>query len=334
MISKILPANSFYHTCRYICNKAGAEVLMVDGVRGHNYKLMAEDFIRQQQMRSSRKLACFHGVLSFYPGESPSNELMREVSRKYLEQLGIVNTQYSVTKHTDRAHLHLHIVANMVDYDGKSISDSYLGLRGKKVAQQLTSDYKLIPAIGKNLIKTNLENLNETEIHRYKIYQAISESLPYCRNMDELERRILKAGIETLYKFKGSTQEKQGVSFKLWEFSFKGSQVDRKFSYGNLQKAFALIQGSEMRLKGGRFEKDTGSCYSGNSIVGQIASPINGLNFDPGLQGVDILGKLYKEIQIMGGMLIKPENSHEEIPIELLKEERRQRKKRSKRMLR
>lgn len=236
MISKVVPANSFYHTCRYIVNKPGAEVLEVEGVRGHNYKYMAADFETQQQMRPSKEVACFHGILSFYPGENPSDSIMIEIAQKYLADLGIVNTQYAISKHTDKAHLHLHIVANMVNNDGKSIKDSYIGLRGKKIAQKLTQEYKLVPALEKNLKLTHLENLSETEANKYKVYIAISEILPLCRSMQELEARLLDRGIETQYKYKGHTNEKQGISFKTGNFCFKGSQVDRKFSFAGLQK--------------------------------------------------------------------------------------------------
>lgn len=240
MISKVVPANSFYHTCRYITNKPGAEVLEVDGVRGHDFKLMATDFETQQLMRPNKEVACFHGILSFYPGEKPSDSVMKEIAHKYLEQLGIVNTQFAISKHTDKAHLHLHIVANMVNNDGKSIRDSYIGLRGKKIAQKLTQDYQLIPALEKNLKLTHLENLSETEGNKYKVYIAISETLPLCRNMQELEARLKEQGIETQYKYKGHTNEKQGISFRIGDFCFKGSQVDRKFSFAGLQKSICL----------------------------------------------------------------------------------------------
>jgi hypothetical protein len=242
MISKPVPANSFYHTCRYISNKPGAELLIAEGVRGHDYKLMAEDFLIQQQLRPDKKQACFHSILSFYPGEKPSDETMKEIVMKYLKELGIVNTQYAISKHTDKAHLHLHIVANMVNNEGKAISDSWIGLKGKKIAQRLTQEYKLIPALEKNLRLTNLEALSHSETNKYKIYIAISENLPHCRTIEELEIRLLKQGIETQYKYKGQTQEKQGVSFKLENISFKGSQVDRKYSLTGLEKILVLQQ--------------------------------------------------------------------------------------------
>jgi hypothetical protein len=48
-------------------------------------------------------------------------------------------------------------------------------------------------------------------------------------------------GIHTQYKYKGQTQELQGISFRIGKDRFKGSQIDRKFSPGNLQKALAAM---------------------------------------------------------------------------------------------
>ncbi|HTR29410.1 MAG TPA: relaxase/mobilization nuclease domain-containing protein [Puia sp.] len=242
MVSNVFPGHSFYHAGRYVSKKPGAELLDYVGVRGYDYKLMAEDFIAQSELRPSKQKACFHAALSFYPGEKPTDETMTQIAREYLEGLGIVNTQYVIVKHTDRAHLHLHILANMVDNDGKSIKDGWIGLQGKKVAQQLTRKYKLIPAKGKNLDLTHLEAMSQSEVNRYKIYQAIVDALPHCRTLKDLELRLMAQGIHTLYKYKGQTQELQGISFSIGKDRFKGSQIDRKFSLGNLQKALAAMR--------------------------------------------------------------------------------------------
>jgi hypothetical protein len=62
---------SFYHAGRYVSKKPGAELLDYLGVRGYDYKLMAEDFIAQSELRPSKQKACLHAALSFYPGEKP-----------------------------------------------------------------------------------------------------------------------------------------------------------------------------------------------------------------------------------------------------------------------
>ncbi len=80
MLSKVFSGHSFYHACRYIVNKPGAEILESEGVRGHDYRLMADDFITQQQLRPQKEKACFHCSLSFYPGEVLSNEMMAKLA--------------------------------------------------------------------------------------------------------------------------------------------------------------------------------------------------------------------------------------------------------------
>ena len=46
--------------------------------------------------------------------------------------------------------------------------------------------------------------------NRYVIYQAISEKLSLCKNLNDLQHQLKKLGIETLLKYKGQTDELQG----------------------------------------------------------------------------------------------------------------------------
>lgn len=241
MVSKVLTGHSFYGTIRYICQQQKqAEILACEGVRAYDYRLMIQDFLLQKQLRPSKQQACFHGVLSFYPGENPDSEKMVAIAKEYLAEVGLTDTQYMVAKHADKKHLHLHIVANLVNNYGKSIQDNWIGYRGKKAAQRLTQVYGLTPALQKDLTQTNRQALHRSEAVKYDIYAAILESLPRCRTMEQLEVALLKAGIETQYKYKSGTTERQGVSFRKGDDCFKGSQVDRRFSLGHLEKTLAL----------------------------------------------------------------------------------------------
>lgn len=249
MISKALKADSFYHTCRYVCQKKGAEVLLADGVRSHDFRLMAEDFTRQQASRPGKEKAGVHLILSFHPDEKPSDDLMKEIAWEYLKRLGITDTQVAIIKHTDTNHPHLHIVLNLVDNAGNAISDSWIGLRGKKIAQDLTQKYQLIPAIRKNVNLAKLESMNASEAAKAEIYEVISATLPRCQTLAELEFHLRIKGIETKYKYKGQTQEKQGISFKKGNLCFKGSEIDRGFSLGNLQKTLAIPKNQRLKTK-------------------------------------------------------------------------------------
>lgn len=246
MISKVLDGHSFGPACKYICNRKEAEILEAEGVREDNYKEMAMDFTAQAMLREHKKQACFHAILSFHPDDEVDKDMMNEIARKYLEGIGIKNTQYVIALHTDKQHLHLHLLANMVNYEGRSISNAFIGWRGKEEAMRLTEAYKLIPADHKNLSRTNLEALNASQANRYKIYEAITESLPACRNMDELEACLQKRGITIQYKYKSGTDEKQGISFKIGEDCIKGSKVDRQYSQAGLEKILEHNRGNQL----------------------------------------------------------------------------------------
>lgn len=295
-----------------MCNKAGADVLEAEGVRGYNYRYMAEDFLRQAADRPGKGQAYFHAVLSFYPGEKPTDEMMVEIGRKYLEEIGITDTQFAFTKHTDKAHLHLHIIANMVNNQGESISDSWIGARGKRAAQKLTKEYGLVPAEKKNLALTNLDALDQSERNRYQIYTAIMNSLPTCRNMDELVARLKEQDIETVFKYKGQTKERQGISFRLGAECFKGGKVDRKFSLANLEKT----------LKAQRIDITTPAHLLSPPVARSPVKDASRFRLSlPDLGPVIPRGRnnLLEE-------LLKPEYTYDSIPYELLKEARKRKK--------
>jgi hypothetical protein len=315
MLSKVFSGHSFYHACRYIVNKPGAEVLECEGVRGHDYRLMAEDFILQQQLRPQKEKACFHCSLSFYPGEILSNETMAKIAKEYLEKLNITETQFAITKHTDRKHLHLHVVANMVNNNGKAITDSYLGLRGKKLAQQLTQQYNLTPALRKNLALTNYQALRQSEVNKYKVYEAILDALPQCKTMQDLEKKLQQQGIETQYKYKGQTNERQGVSFKIGEYSFKGSKVDRKFSLSQLEQTIATNQKQLLKP------------MQKASVLLRTNSNENS-SFSSEQHKTSLSKNLSESIDKAVEILLKPEQEFQQTPAALLKENKQRKKKR------
>jgi hypothetical protein len=245
MISKVIIGKTFYGACRYVCmDQKRALVLETEGVRSYDYKLMAKDFEMQQAFRPSLKNVVFHGILSFYPGEKIEDQKMAEIANEYLQEMKIINTQFAIVKHIDKNHSHLHIIANLVNNKGEAIKDNWIGLNGKKVAQKLTSKYGLKEAVKKNLEMTNFEALNEKEANKYIIYQAIAEKISSCKNLEELKEKLKQKNIETVYKYKGQTKELQGISFAIGKYKFKGSEIDRKFSVGNLQK---IIQQQEKK---------------------------------------------------------------------------------------
>jgi len=176
---------------------------------------------------------------------------MVEIAEQYLSRIGVVNTQYVIAKHTDRDHLHMHVIGNRVDNDGHSIAEGWLGLRAKKVAQELTQEHDLKAVQAKDLALTHKESLQPAEAKRYQIYEAIVESLDKSDDLPDLERRLSKRGIDTQYRRNERTQEPEGISFRLGKQCYKGSQIDREFSLSGLEQHFEtkrLAQEQEQQM--------------------------------------------------------------------------------------
>ena len=249
MVSKIfLTGQSFRETCSYLCmDQERAEVLAVEGVRAHDLRLMAEDFETQHLFEPEKEKPVFHGVLSFPHGEDPGDAKMIEIARKYLEEIEMPNTQYAMIKHTDKEHLHLHVLANRVNNEGVIIGQGLIIERGIKAARKLTQEYGLRPDTGKNLAATNLGRLSEADAKRYRLYKLIQDQLPGCRRVEDLEMRLMEKGVTTRYKVDEVSGKRVGISFRIGNRSFKGSYVDRACSLKKLEMNIA--QQVELALK-------------------------------------------------------------------------------------
>ena len=237
MLNKLNIGKKFSKTCRYVCgDSTRAIVLDAEGVRAYNWKFMSEDFERQHALRPSLNKAVFHGILSFYPGESIEDRKMVAIAREYLEKTGISDTQYSITRHIDTSHSHLHIIANLVNNKRESIKVNWIGFRAAKVCRELNRKYGLKEATSKNLSITHFDRLPKKDLNRYVIYQGVLEMLPQSKSMDDLKENLAKINIEILYRYEEQTNKVQGIIFKLGDYKYKGSRVDKMFSARNLER--------------------------------------------------------------------------------------------------
>jgi hypothetical protein len=241
MIGRIFEAGrSFRQACHYVSKDLErAIVLETEGVRQRNYKQMADDFELQHRLRPEKEKPVFHAVVSFATGENPEDEKLVQLSREFMEGIGMTNTQAAYFKHIDTTHVHVHIVANRVSNSGEIIGEGMICERGIRTAREVTRKYALQTEEKKNMALINREALHGVAAKRYRLYEAIRDELPACRQLEDLERRLLERGITTRYRLDPATGARVGVSFRIENHAFKGSQVDNDFSIRGLERHLA-----------------------------------------------------------------------------------------------
>ena len=236
MIGKITKGGSFKGCVKYVLDKEKAELLFADGVLLGSDENIINGFETQRQLKPEISKPVGHISLSFSPQDAPrlSDKALIRLAQEYLKEMGIDNTQYIIVRHNDARHPHCHIVFNRIDNEGKLISDKNDFYRNGQVTKKLKEKYGL--TFGKGKMQVNRNKLKEPDKTKYQIHRAVSAALVKSKNWEEFIKAVYKQGVKMQPKFKGNSKEIQGISFERNGYTFKGSQIDRKFSFANLDK--------------------------------------------------------------------------------------------------
>ncbi len=238
MIAKIMKGSDFKAVVYYILNdEKGTQIIDADGLFLENNDTIAQGFIGQAQMNPRVTKAVGHIALSFSKEDAPrlNNTVMAQITREYMERMGIKDTQYIIGRHFDKEHPHVHIAFNRIDNNGKTISDRNDRFRSERICKELTKKYGLHFANGKEQVK--IDQLREPDKTRYELYNILKAEVGRCRDWNALLERVKRQGVEVQFKYKGQTDDIQGIVFSMNGYRFNGSKVDRQFSYSKINAA-------------------------------------------------------------------------------------------------
>ena len=296
MIAKIIKGSGFKGVINYILDpKKGTELIDSSGVRTDSTSHIIRSFIDQTKLNPRVGKVVGHISLSFSVQDSPklNNEWMVKVAREYMEKMGIKDTQYIIGRHFDKEHPHIHIAFNRIDNNGKTISDRNDRFRSEKICKKLTAKYGLYFADGKEKVKEH--RLKEPDKTKYEIYQTLKAEIAQCRNWKDLLARLKKQDIDVRFKYKGNSQEVQGIIFEKNGYHFNGSKVDRSFSYSKID--FALQQND--REHGQQMQGTLNLISNVASVTSEIANELIegglGLFQRHGTVPAEVYNTLYKK---------------------------------------
>lgn len=277
-MGKISKGRSFNKCVKYILDKGkDTKLLYAQGVRLKSRGSIVQSFIAQAKLNPKLGISVGHISLSFSAEDKNklSSEFLVKVGREYMQKMGIANTQYIVAQHFDKEHPHIHLCFNRVDNIGKTISDKNDRHRSVKICRELTEKYGLHIAQGKEKVKEH--RLKEPDKTKYEIYNAIKNAIPQCKNWEQLSDELNKQGIDIKYKYKGQTDEIQGIIFSKNAYSFNGSRVDRMFSYTKID---ALLRENNISVNKAQQQSNSNEINQEQSVsvAGSILDGLSGMS--------------------------------------------------------
>lgn len=253
MIAKIVKGSSFRGVVNYILDKEkDAKILVCDGLFSEDKDTIVMSFEAQARMNPRVMKPVGHIALAFSKEDERrlTDRTMAGIALEYLERMGIKDTQVLVVRHFDKEHPHVHIAFNRIANDGRTISDQNERIRSTRICKELTRKYGLYVSEGKEKVK--LHRLKEPDKTKYELYFLLKSEVSRYGNWRQLAVNLEKQGVEMQFKYKGKSNEVQGVIFSKNGYSFSGSKIDRRFSYSKIDEAMnANRQEEQQRIMTG-----------------------------------------------------------------------------------
>jgi len=276
MIGKITKGAAFKGCVRYVTDKRDAKLLAAEGVLLQDRNSIIRSFITQAMMKPDIKHPVGHISLSYSPDDETrlTDKAMVILAKEYMQEMGIKDTQYIIMRHHDNGNPHVHLVYNRIDNNGKVISDKNDRYRNEAVCKKLKDKYSLSYGKGKEKVKQH--RLRDKDKVKYETYSAIKAALSKSADWDSFERLLKEKGVTLSYKYKGQTKEVQGISFAKDGISFKGSEVDRSFSYSKIDAK--LKANVEEQRQDNTIAKESNTQNQKADLVGSLIDGLGSLS--------------------------------------------------------
>lgn len=246
MIAKIVKGSSFKGVVNYILDKEkDAKILVCDGLFAEDKDTIAMSFEAQSKMNPKVTKPVGHISLAFSKEDEHrlTDRTMAGIALEYLKEMGITDTQILIVRHFDKEHPHVHIAFNRIANNGRTISDRNERIRSARICKEITRKYSLYLGSGKEQVKRH--RLKEPDKTRYGLYTILKSEVSRCGNWRQLAANLKKQGVDMRFKYKGKSDEVQGVVFTMNGYSFSGSKIDRRFSYAKIDAALGYNRHNE-----------------------------------------------------------------------------------------
>ena len=241
MLAKQVKGRDFHGCLAYVLGKAGA-IKIGGNVRGRDPLALSHEFLQPIHDRSHLTRLVYHCALSLPPGEILEDWTWRKITKDYLEAMGFKYSQYILVRHTDTDHhQHVHIVANRVGMDGKTVSESFDHFRCQTVVRAIEEAYNLQPVTsswesGRKAL--SLRQLNkEAETGKPSVQRILQETIadivPVSLSLADLVKRLQSHKIKS-YGFYGRKGRLQGITYEFDGVTMSGTALGHNYQVGGL----------------------------------------------------------------------------------------------------
>lgn len=243
MIGKIIIGKSFRGCITYCLEnkkhilenesalKSRAEVLTYNLCYGDKLELVKQ-FSEVRNLNPKLSKPVMHITLSFAPGEFLEKGKLTSLVEECAIDLGFEKNQFIAIAHSDTKHQHLHIVANRVGFDGRTVKDSHNYQKIAAYCRSMELKHGLRQVLSpRRYLSKEMRNIPRLDTRKERLQKNIRECLSTAKNYQEFEWQMKHKHYEVL--------KARGIAFiDPQKVRIKGSEVG--YSLSKIEKILSL----------------------------------------------------------------------------------------------
>lgn len=218
-------------------NEKDAEIVFNQNLIGDNPAEISKEFAMIQRLNT----VCIKNTISIVISpciedkEKLNKRLLKNICERFMEKLQLGDRQAIGFTHNDKAHLHIHLYCNRINFQGKAYNDSFISKECQRIAKEIAKELNLTTVEEIQIRKRNKTKAVRNEI--LKNHQSVIKEKP--KTIDEYFKLLKQKEIEARPIINKSNQL-QGFRYKFKNSEFKGSEVNWKLTGSNLIKQISL----------------------------------------------------------------------------------------------
>jgi hypothetical protein len=259
---KIHKANNFMGAFDYNDQKLNhkdpkqrAELLDHNFIR-YDREAVSKEVSFLQQLRPKLTRDAYHVSLNFAAEDKLINKQLITIAQEYLRGMGFDNNLYSIWKHHDADHLHIHALASRIRYDGSVVSDSNNYKRSEALCRRLEQKYGLAVVRSSEEAEERAPNKDELEMvqrtgkpsDRMLMQERVKLAVAKSNSIESFIKKCQEQGIYLLFNQSKSTGRVSGITYVMDNgFQAKGQKLGNMYKWKNILNTIRYEQGTDSK---------------------------------------------------------------------------------------
>ena len=240
MIGKITIGKSFRGCLMYCLNdkrkqhpdevifKNRAEIIAFNQCNGTAHDLIRQ-FNRLRQLNPNLSKPVLHISLSLSPEEHLSKDKLMQVAEQCAKDFGFENNQYVSVLHKDTEHQHMHIIANRIGFDKKTVSDSNSYKRVASFCREMELKLNLRQVLSPRKYLSQEQRLLPRSDERKKVLAlAIRNAISNSKDIEHFTRMMHSKGYKVIKSRGISFIDNKKVKIKGSEVGYSLQQIEQR----------------------------------------------------------------------------------------------------------